>query len=77
MSMELQTAGSNFSVGTDQIWLKNLGNCHEERSICASDYSRHEFQVLLSPMSTSFGPPMLNEKNSTCGQPSTSKNLWL
>ena len=60
-------------VGTDQIWLKNLGNCHEKRSICASDYSRHEFQVLLSPMSTSFGPPMLNEKNSTCGQPSSSK----
>ena len=36
---------------------KNNSGVPEKFSICASDYSRHEFQVLLSPMSTSFGLP--------------------
>ena len=36
---------------------KKYSDVPEKFSICASDYSRHEFQVLLSPMSTSFGLP--------------------
>ena len=35
----------------------NNSDVPEKFSICASDYSRHEFQVLLSSMSTSFGLP--------------------
>ena len=45
------------SVQSGLFYKNNNSDVPERFSICASDYSRHEFQVLLSPMSTSFGLP--------------------